>query len=112
MKHRPATREDLQRWFGHVPASMRALVMEHEGEVVGVAGVALMADHLQAFAAESDKVRSHKMAKGRMAMDFAKLLASVNGPVFALCSQTEPTAPGLLAHLGFRPHSERMWRYG
>lgn len=112
MKHRAATREDLQQWFGNVPASMRALVLEHDGEVVVIAGVAVMADHLQAFSVQNEKAKGLRMAKGRMAVEFKRLLAGVSAPVFALCSESEPTAPGLLAHLGFRPHSGRMWRYG
>ena len=112
MKHRVATREDLMQWFGRVPASMRALVMEDDGELLGIAGIAVMGDHIQAFSIQSDKLRDHKIAKGRMAVAFAKMLADVKGPVFALCSETEPTAPGLLAHIGFVPHSKRMWRYG
>jgi hypothetical protein len=71
-----------------------------------------MADHLQAFAVENEKAKGLKMAKGRTVVAFAKLLESATGPVFAMCSQTEPTAPGLLAHLGFKPQSGRMWRYG
>ena len=112
MTHRTATRDDLVQWFGHVPASMRALVLEHEGEVVGVAGIAVMADHIQAFSVENEKAKGLKMAKGRMAVDFKKLLTGVNGKVFAICSQSEPTAPGLLEHLGFVPHSGRMWCHG
>lgn len=112
MKHRAATRDDLHRWFGRVPNSMRALVLEHDGEIVGVAGIALMGDHLQAFSSQKDGARGRVMAMGRMAVDFAKMLRTAGGPVFALCSQSEPTAPGLLSHLGFAPVNERMWRYG
>lgn len=112
MKHRTATREDLIAWFGNVPVSMRVLVLEDDGRIVGVAGVSVMVDHLQAFSSQRPEAGDGKIAKARMAVAFKALLKTAGGPVFALCSETEPTAPGLLSHLGFRPITQRQWRYG
>lgn len=42
-KSRPATRADIYRFFGKIPGqSLRARVLEVDGEIVGVAGYYLM----------------------------------------------------------------------
>lgn len=112
MRHRYATREDLVRWFGNVPATMRALVIERDGELLGIAGITTANNHVQAFSSQKPELAPYKVAKGRMTVAFAKMLAEIKGPVFAVCSEVEPTAPGLLTHLGFRHQSERVWRHG
>lgn len=112
MKIRYATREDLLAWYGNVPATMRALVVENEGRIVGVAGVGRMGDHLQAFSSFTEELRGHKVTLGRAAIAFKKMLTEYQGPVLAICSQSEPTAPALLERLGFVPVQERLWRHG
>lgn len=111
MKPRFATRDDLIQWFGSVPSTMRALVLEEAGEVKAIAGVARQADHMQAFSAYKPEMRQNPVALGRLAVAFKRLLVKA-GPVFALCADTEPTSPGLLTHLGFEPVSDKVWRHG
>lgn len=109
---RYATRDDLVQWFGSVPATMRAIVIADDDRVLGVAGVLRGGDHIQAFSAIKDELRQHKILMGRAAVMFKKLLVEAGGPVLALCSPTEPTAPSLLAHLGFKHWAEGVWRHG
>lgn len=112
MRHRYATRDDVAQWFGHVPSTMRALVIEDGGEVIAIAGLSTMGDHVQAFSDIKPAARKNRVALGRMAVAFGRLLAQVRGPVFAVCEAAEPTSPGLLAHLGFQRQTDAVWRRG
>jgi hypothetical protein len=112
MKLRAATRDDVLAWFGSVPATMRAIVAEHEGSVVGIAGVSTMADHVQAWSAFDEVVRGHPVLMARAAVLVRRMIESVSGPVTAVCSETEPTAPALLARLGFEQVEGRRWVHG
>lgn len=108
---RQATRDDLIDWFGAVPATMRAIVAEENGKVYGVAGISVMQDHLQAFSAVKPELRKHKYLMAKAGVMFARMLKDC-GPVLAVCSPTEPTAPDLLTRLGFRHWADGVWRHG
>jgi hypothetical protein len=112
VKLRPATENDIRAWFGNVPATMRAIVVEDGDEVLGVAGISTMADHLQAWSDFRPRLREHPYLLARAAVEFRRMLRDAPGVVLALCSQTEPTAPALLAKLGFVQYTERGWRHG
>jgi hypothetical protein len=113
MQIRAATETDLRQWFdGKVPATMRAIVAEHEGQLLGIAGIAMCEDHAQAFSGYRPGMRGWPVTMGRMAVVFASMLERAGVPVIAICSETEPTAPALLARLGFDQQDERKWRYG
>lgn len=112
MNVRYSTREDLIAWFGNVPATMRAIVVEHDGRLVGIAGLMRGADHLQAFSAMKDELRPHKRILVKVARMLQQMIAEAQAPVLAVCSEKEPTAPGLLASLGFRHWLDGVWRHG
>jgi hypothetical protein len=113
MKIRPATNADLRQWFdGYVPTTMRAIVVDDEGAIVGIAGIARMGDHLQAFSGIKPALRERPVTIGRVAVAFSRMLEESAKPIIALCSDDEPTAPGLLSHLGFTQQHQRIWRYG
>ncbi len=104
---RYATRDDLVSWMGEVPGTMRAVVAERDGKLVAIAGVMNGVDHCQAFSAY--KPEATKLDKGRLAVFFRSILDQY-ASVVAFCSQTEPTAPGLLASLGFEHIDGNTWR--
>lgn len=112
MRHRYATREDVARWYGSVPATMRALVIEDDGELIAIAGLAPDGFVTQAFSEVKPRAKQHPVALGRMAAAFAKMLEAAAAPVMALCNADEPTSPGLLRHLGFEQHEGAVWRRG
>lgn len=109
---RQATRDDLIDWFGAVPATMRAIVVEEGGKVYGVAGISVMPDHLQAFSAVKPELRRHKYLMAKAAVMFGRMLDESKTGVLAVCSPTEPTAPDLLTRLGFRHWADGVWRHG
>lgn len=112
MNVRYATAEDLEHWFnGPAPVTMRAIVVEHEGRQIGIAGIAHAVDHVQAFSRVADEMRPHKMTMSRVAVQFREMLKDY-GQVWALCSSDEPTAPALLKWCGFVHVREGVWRHG
>lgn len=113
MKIRQATEADLRRWFdGKVPVTMRAYVCDHEGELLGLFGIAMCRDHAQAFSDYRPGMRDFEFTMGRAALQFAGMLARMTVPVLAVCSKREPTAPRLLERLGFVHQQDEVWRYG
>jgi hypothetical protein len=113
MRHRYATQDDVAQWFeGRVPSTMRALVIEDGGEVIAIAGLAPAGAFTQAFSDVKPAARRHPIALGRMVDAFRQMMDSVAGPVMALCNADEPTAPGLLRHLGFEQQDDAIWRRG
>jgi len=111
MKHRFATRDDVAQWFdGQVPATMRALVLEDGGKIIAIAGITSMGATAQAFSDVKNEARPHRVALARMSLAFRSMLDAVSVPVLALCNTDEPTSPGLLSHLGFRPYEGAVWR--
>ena len=113
MMVRDATREDMLAWWGEVPATMRAIVVEHAGQVLGVAGIARMNDHMQAFSAFKEELRAHRFTMAKAALRYMQMLNETKIPVLAIQSRDEPEAPDLLEKLGFTKQGEgRMWRHG
>lgn len=112
MNVRHATEQDLRHWFnGTIPTTMRAVVVEQDGRLLGVAGVARNDDHLHAFSRITDELRPHKITIGRAAAMLREMMDGM-GQVWAVCSPTEPTAPNLLAWCGFKHQQEGVWRRG
>lgn len=113
MNIRYATEQDLRQWFnGTLPATMRAMVAEDDGRLLGLAGVAFNDDHAQVFSNLKPEMRANRMAVGRLAVKARRMVDEVAGPLWALCSANEPTAPGLLTWGGFKHVSEGVWRRG
>lgn len=98
---RPATRGDLARFYGCVPASMKAIVAEHEGVIVGVAGLRYCGDKLLAFSELRESMRSHKKAILRAGRMLCRLMQDAKAPIYAVASKNEKNAAGFLRHLGF-----------
>jgi hypothetical protein len=111
MRVRYATAEDVKSWYGSVPATMRAVVVEDEGHLVGIAGIARMGDHLQAYSEIKDELRSHPYLLAKASVMIGKMIRDANAAVLAVCSESEPTAPSLLSRLGFAP-VDGVWRHG
>lgn len=114
MKVRPATRPDLERWFdGKVPCTMRAFVLERDGELLAVGGLALQPGWAEAFSLVAPAARAEpgiRMALGRLAVKVRKLVQSIGG-AFANQDPNEPTSAALLAWCGFR-EEDGIWRHG
>lgn len=103
---RPATRQDLQRFFGDVPPmTMRAVVAEEDGEILGVAGVKRENGCLVAFSDAAADPAQHKRLAVRMARE---VLAMMRGRTVYAVSRTESA---LLPHMGFEHVEGEVWRW-
>lgn len=104
VEFRRATSEDVFEFFGgYPPARMRGFVGVLDGKVVAVGGVYYHAGSLVAFSDLKPEIRKHKKALAKGCRMLVKFFEELNVPVYALASQSEPTAPYLLAKLGFKP---------
>lgn len=112
MNIRLATRDDLVQWWGRVPSTMRAIVVEDGARVLGVAGLAIMPDHIQAFSSFKEELRPRTFVLAKVAVLFKAMLDETTGPVLAMCNEGEPTAPDLLSKLGFTAGPDGVWRHG
>lgn len=99
---RPATADDLVSFYGHHPRStMRAVVAEHDGRILGVAGLMRTPNGLLAVSEITDELRRYPlviMRAGRIIADMARKSAV---PVYAVASDKEANSAAFLERLGF-----------
>lgn len=101
---RPATAADAVAYYGKTPGmSFRGYVAELDGEIVGIGGVYYDNGMPIAFSEMKPPMRSHKKAMAKAVRMFERLFDSLGTKVYAVACATEPTAPYLLAKLGFKP---------
>jgi hypothetical protein len=102
---RPATAADVEAFYGHPPVTrMHAIVALREGVPVMIGGISWVDGAPIVFSSLKDEARKHRkwIAKGiRIVMDFADRFQMP--ALYAIANPNEPTAPYLLAKLGFRP---------
>lgn len=114
MKIRPATEADLLHWFpGGVPLTMRTMVLEHDGQLLAVGGVARQIGFHEAFSRVEPAARlipGARIALGRWAAKVADLIDATPGEVLAEQDPNEPTSPRLLAWCGFVRQANGQWR--
>jgi len=103
---RPATLDDLIALQGKAPeCTMRAHVAEIDGQPLAVGGVYYTNGATYAFSVLSDEMRLHRKSIMRAARYAMEKIAELPGPIYALCSRDEETAPQFLARLGFEFHA-------
>lgn len=102
---RPARRADLAAFYGAGWPTLKANVMEIDGRIVAVGGIARRNGRRVAFFDLDEEGRRHPIAIGRAARRFLQAEAvCCNGrPVFAEADRAEPGAVRWLTSLGFRP---------
>lgn len=101
---RPATQADISGFYGRLPLrSVRAWVMEIDGEAAGIAGWGIEAGHVVVFSDLRDGVP--KMTVWRKAKEF---MAMIDFP--AVCQCTETSGP-FLERLGWRHVGGTIYRH-
>jgi hypothetical protein len=99
---RPATERDVIDMIGQTfPESMRAFVLEDQGELLAIGGVR---HSVPAMCFSDIRPGINRSPRGiyKLARKVTSLLDSYAMPVFALADQNEPTAVGFLSRLGFQ----------
>lgn len=101
---RQATPTDAVAFYG-APAKMsfRGFVAELDGEVVGIGGVYYDNGVPIAFSEMRPPMRKYKKAMAKACRILTRFFDQLGGRVYAVACSTEPTAPYLLAKLGFKP---------
>lgn len=90
---------------------MRAFVLEHDGKVIAVGGVAHQELSRIAFSRVAEGAREipgAQMGLGRLAVRVRELIHA-SGRVWADQDVNEPTSAGLLAWCGFEEQSSGSW---
>lgn len=101
---RVARPEDAVAYYGtQAKMSFRGYVAELDGEVVGIGGVYYANGAPIAFSEMREPMRKHKRAIAKACRMLTQLFDKIGGNVYAVACPTEPTAPRLLAKLGFVP---------
>ena len=105
---RPARSEDIEAIYGHpAPYTLRAIVAEQDGEVLGVMGI-FHSNPLMAFC----RVTPHMEERCptmilRAAKAFPALLHYYSEPVYAIPDPDEPHARAILQRAGFQRDESR-----
>ena len=98
---RPATRDDIIEMTGQTfPETIRAISAEHDGELMGIAGVR-NSDPKMCFADIRPELKKHPRTIIRMARWVTSTIIKSDTPVYAIADEDEPTAFHFLQHVGF-----------
>lgn len=99
---RPATEADLVAFYGRPPRStIRAIVAEHQGRILGVAGLMRTANGMLAVSEISEEMRSHRLTIMRAGKAIADMAKRSPVPVYAVASDKEANSAAFLERLGF-----------
>jgi hypothetical protein len=111
MTIRPATAAEVRSFYERVGVPVRMVAMECDGEVLGVAGLAWCDDGVHAVSALKPGARRHRTQILRGAHVVQAMAEEMGCMVYATPDPAEPTAAGLLKHLGFEPQEGGLYAY-
>lgn len=101
---RQATPADVKHFGTRVAEfSFRGYVIEYEGAPIAIGGIYYQDGTPVAFSDLKPEVRRYKKTMVRACKMLLTLFDNAGAPVYAIANQKEPTAPYLLAKLGFKP---------
>jgi len=110
MMIRAATADDAKAYWGkNPPVSMRGYVAEHEGKVMGIAGLAYGPHQIIAFADMAEGGQKYPMAIMRITKLVKGLLNETKAPVYCNADVSLPNSKKFLEHVGFKPVSGRTY---
>lgn len=101
---RAATADDIRKWYGNVPFTMRAVILEADGIAAAIGGMMRRDGNHVAFM-DMKEISSDipfSLWKG-VIKAMREIISTSNSPVYARVSDTLSTAPSFLKRLGFVP---------
>lgn len=102
MKIRAATKDDLIEMVGQTfPENIRAVTAEHDGELLAIAGIR-MSNPKVIFSDIKPEVKKHPRVVVQLIHKVQAMMEDYNTEIYAIANENEPTAPGLLNHMGFK----------
>lgn len=96
---RSATQADIKAFYGNSPHTMYALVMEDDGELAGIAGIAVEKTRMVALSEMRRKLPAKAIWRGVLA--FRKLLNNFDGPILAMRGKEYCNSDKFLERVGF-----------
>ena len=101
---RGATLNDVRAFYPDMTASFRAWIVELDGEVQGIIGIALVRPMPCIFSVFKEALRPflRSLPIMRLVKKLQAIVEASKGPVLAIAEPKEVTAPSLLMKLGFR----------
>jgi len=100
----PATPEIVEAYYGKRPArTFRGYAALLDGKPVGLAGIYDDGGYRTVFGDIAPELRPYRKTLARGVQIVRDLMAEQKAPIYAVESPDEPTAPALLAKLGFVP---------
>lgn len=100
----PATPALVEAFFGKPPPyTFRGHAALIGDRVVGLGGVSFVNGMPVAFSDMTDELRARQADRARCYRFLRREFRRHVGRLFAMCSEDEPTAPRVLAGLGFKP---------
>ena len=100
-KLRNATVDDYEAFYGERPKhSIRALVAELDGKVVGIGGI-LYSTPILAFSEMREELRGYPLFIMKSAKKLAKMMDKYGQYAIAVACPNEKNSQKLLEHLGF-----------
>jgi hypothetical protein len=90
--------------------SIRGLVVELDGEIIGIAGV-MQGQCLQAFSSISDTMRKYPKSLVKAAIYFRSILSKYEAPVYAIANPDESNSKGYLEYVGFEHYDGSIYRW-
>ncbi len=103
-----ATQEDVQAFHGRASdCSFRGIAVREDGLTIALAGVYNYAGKRVVFSDLKDSARKYRKSTLKIAKEY---LSGLRGELYAVCSDTEPTAPRFLEHLGFYKVTDTIYR--
>ncbi len=98
---------DFLAFYGHPPKNtLRAIVVEHQGKVIGFGGVERHPGLYVAFSDISDDLRAMRKTLLKAAKATIELVKQCRLPVVTIQNLEESTSQNFLIHLGFIPTVE------
>lgn len=104
---RQATEADIRAFLGGVPASMRAIVAEKDGRVLGIAALCHTALGRVAISEMNEELTRHPRVIVRAMRILREMAQDSNGPVYAIKGR----ATCVLEHIGFIRQPNGVYRW-
>ncbi len=104
VKVRYATADDLDQFYGQErpTLSVRGVVADRDGEILGVIGLAYQDNEMQAFSSMKEDMRQYPMTIMRAVSKFKTILKSYGANVLAIANPDEKHSDKLLESVGFQ----------
>lgn len=102
-KIRHATAADLDAFYGdkRPKVTQRAIVVELDGEILGVASLNYFGDQITATSEMRDELKAYPLTIMKAARQFAEILNKHGGGVLAVASKEIPRSAQFLERVGF-----------